>query len=154
MPRRRPRGRRPRRADALPGLRSLAALKPVWSYRPRLSVPPGRSSRRATGQWLRDQRTIGLGGRAFDIYLPAGLRRRSPAPMVLLLHGCRRPRPDFADATRFTTVADRHGVILVLPRQERQHQQQRLLALVRVEHQQRGHGEPAILAASPTTSRR
>ncbi len=147
MPRRRPRGRRPRRADALPGLRSLAALKPVWSYRPRLSVPPGRSSRRATGQWLRDQRTIGLGGRAFDIYLPAGLRRRSPAPMVLLLHGCTQTPAEFADATRFTTVADRHGVILVLPRQERRHHSNRCWRWYESMHQQRGHGEPAVLAA-------
>ena len=45
--------------------------------------------------------------------------------MLLLLHGCTQTPAEFADATRFTTVADRHGIILVLPRQERRHHNRR-----------------------------
>ena len=138
MPRRRPRRRRNprstlRREPSLPSLKSLATeVLPTSSRWPRSSRsgPSGRrppcrrcpaAARAEGGRWLRDQRTTGLGGRSYDVYLPAGLRRRSRVPMVLLLHGCHADPAEFADATRFTTVADRHGFILVLPRQERQH---------------------------------
>jgi poly(hydroxyalkanoate) depolymerase family esterase len=152
--------RRDRRPSSL-----LRALKPPrrrsgpaspaspWSLRPPLSVPrlppvprPRRSSG-TPGRWLHDQRTPGLGGRSFDVYLPAGLRRRSRVPMLLLLHGCTQTPAEFADATRFTTVADRHGVILVLPRQESRHHTRRCWRWYESLHQLRGSGEPALLAA-------
>ena len=130
---------------SLARLKSLAALKPVWPQQ-----PPDSSPRRGStggGRWLRDQRTVGLGGRSFDVYLPAGLRRRTKAPMVLLLHGCLQTPEEFAEATRFTTVADRNGVILVLPRQEQRHHSRRCWRWYESLHQMRGSGEPALLAA-------
>jgi poly(hydroxyalkanoate) depolymerase family esterase len=128
--------------STLPALRTLATtLRPtdVSLPRPRRTGPPG--------QWLLDQRTSGLGGRAFDVYLPAGHRRRSRLPMVLLLHGCHQTAADFAEATRFSTVADRDGIILVLPHQESRHHSQGCWHWYESRHQRRGSGEPAALAA-------
>jgi poly(hydroxyalkanoate) depolymerase family esterase len=151
MPRRRPRRRSSRSLPSLKSLarlKSLAAHKPVWPTRPTVSLPP-LPRRRPTGggRWLRDQPTTGLGGRTFDVYLPAALRRRTRVPMVLLLHGCLQTADEFADATRFTTVADRNGFILVLPHQEQRHHSRRCWRWYESLHQQRGSGEPALLAA-------
>jgi poly(hydroxyalkanoate) depolymerase family esterase len=154
MPPRRPPTSKPRRRRSLAGpktlpkLPSLTDLKELWSYRPAVSMP-ALPRRRSTedSRWLLDQRTTGLGGRSYDVYLPAGLRRRSRTPMLLLLHGCTQTPAEFADATRFTTVADRHGIILVLPRQERRHHNRRCWRWYESLHQLRGSGEPAMLAA-------
>lgn len=66
---------------------------------------------------------------------------------MLLLHGCRQTPAEFADATRFTAVADRNGLVLLLPHQERRHHPQRCWRWYQDAHQHRGAGEPAVLAA-------
>lgn len=120
---------------------------------PPMGLPPstGRARiprrRPVSGRWVRGQRSPGPGGRSYDVYLPAGLRRRTRAPMVVLLHGCLQTPSEFADATRFTTVADRNGFVLVLPQQERRHHSQRCWRWYEPTHQRRGGGEPAVLAA-------
>lgn len=101
----------------------------------------------ASGHWYRGQRSALAGGRSYDVYLPAGLRRRTRVPLLLLLHGCRQTTAEFADATRFTTVADRNGFVLVLPQQEDRHHPMRCWRWYESRHQQRGAGEPAVLAA-------
>ncbi len=133
--------------------RAAPAPKTSWFLKPPVSIPrppplplPRRGST-TPGRWLRDQRTPGLGGRSFDVYLPAGLRRRSRVPLLVLLHGCTQTPAEFAEATRFTTVADRNGFILVLPQQERRHHSQRCWRWYEALHQHRGSGEPAVLAA-------
>ncbi len=102
-------------------------------------------TRPAPGRWIRHEATPGA--RAYDVYLPAGHRRRARAPMLLLLHGCRQAPAEFVDASRFTAVADRNRVVLVLPRQESRHHPQRCWRWYEAAHQQRGSGEPAMLAA-------
>jgi poly(hydroxyalkanoate) depolymerase family esterase len=127
------------RAPRLPAVRV-----PVLPARPRLPAVTAPGGRRAprTGRWIRSLRS----GRSYDVYLPAGVPRRRRIPMVLLLHGCTQTPSGFADSTRFTTVADRNGFALVVPRQERWHQAQRCWRWYESAHQRRGGGEPALLA--------
>jgi poly(hydroxyalkanoate) depolymerase family esterase len=80
------------------------------------------------------------------VYVPAGLRRRTPAPLVLLLHGCGQTSAEFADATRFPAAADRNGFLLVLPHQQSRHHPQRCWRWYEAAHQHRDAGEPAVLA--------
>jgi poly(hydroxyalkanoate) depolymerase family esterase len=87
------------------------------------------------------------GGRSYDVYLPRGHHRRTRTPVLVLLHGCLQTPADFADATRFTAVADRNGFLLVLPRQEGRHHPQRCWRWYEARHQRRDAGEPALLAA-------
>ena len=56
----------------------------------------------------------------------------------------------FVDATRFTTVADRHGIVLVAPEQMRRHQANRCWRWYEARNQQRGLGEPALLSGVVT----
>jgi poly(hydroxyalkanoate) depolymerase family esterase len=113
---------------------------------PVLAVPRPPTVRRSPGRWVRS-RAAQPGGRSYDVYLPAGYRRRTRAPLVLLLHGCTQTPAEFADATRFTTVADRNGFLLVLPHQESRHHPQGCWRWYEAAHQHRGAGEPALLAA-------
>jgi poly(hydroxyalkanoate) depolymerase family esterase len=81
------------------------------------------------------------------VYLPKGYRRSAKAPLVMLLHGCLQTPAEFADATRFTAVADRNGFLLVVPHQEGRHHPQRCWRWYESRNQRRGAGEPAVLAA-------
>jgi poly(hydroxyalkanoate) depolymerase family esterase len=66
--------------------------------------------------------------------------------MVLLLHGCDQTAEEFAAATRFTTLADRHGFVLVAPKQGRTYHPGGCWRWYAAAHQSRRAGEPAILA--------
>lgn len=65
----------------------------------------------------------------------------------MLLHGCMQTPAEFADSSRFTAVADRNGFLLVVPHQESRHHPQRCWRWYEPRNQQRGAGEPAVLAA-------
>lgn len=113
---------------------------------PRLRLTaPTRPSR--PGRWIRGER----GSRTYDIYLPGGVPRRKRIPAVLLLHGCRQTPEGFAESTRFTAVADRNRFALIVPQQTRLHQPQCCWRWYSPAHQQRGGGEPALLAGIVAT---
>lgn len=91
-----------------------------------------------------------LRGRLCAVYLPAGHRRGRRAPLLMLLHGCDQDAEKFVDATRFTTVADRHGIVLVAPEQTFPYHSNRCWRWYEARHQHRGRGEPAELAGVAT----
>lgn len=111
---------------------------------PRPTPGAGPRRRPATGVWVPGRAVPG--GRSYDVYLPAGLRRRTAAPVVLLLHGCTQIASEFAEASRFTAAADRNGFLIVAPHQEARHHPQRCWRWYEAAHQRRGVGEPAVLA--------
>jgi poly(hydroxyalkanoate) depolymerase family esterase len=91
-----------------------------------------------------------LHGRLCAVYLPAGHRRNRRAPLLMLLHGCDQHAEEFVDATRFTSVADRHGIVLVAPEQAFRHHPSRCWRWYEARNQERGRGEPAALAGVAT----
>ncbi len=125
--------RKPRRARSTAAVARSPARKPA--------APPGQQ-----GRWVGGP-AAGFGGRSYDVYLPKGHRRTAKAPLVMLLHGCLQTPAEFADASRFTAVADRNGFLLVVPHQEGRHHPQRCWRWYESRNQQRGAGEPAALAA-------
>jgi poly(hydroxyalkanoate) depolymerase family esterase len=136
-----PRRRSPRAVTAglralMPGLKRRAA--PVRRVKPAKPV--------VAGTWVPGSHTGPVGGRSYDVYVPAGLRRRTAAPLVVLLHGCGQTPAEFAEATRFTAAADRNGFLLVLPHQQIRHHPQRCWRWYEAAHQRRGAGEPAVIA--------
>jgi poly(hydroxyalkanoate) depolymerase family esterase len=108
---------------------------------------PRRTPRPApTGVWVGGTQ-VGLGGgRAYEVYLPAGLRRRTRVPVVVLLHGCGQTPAEFVKATRFAAAADRNGFLLVVPHQQAHHHPRRCWHWYESAHQRRGAGEPAAIA--------
>ncbi len=106
----------------------------------------GRSHPATPGRWVHRQFRGEPGAREYDVYLPAGLSPDDRAEVVLLLHGCQQRSTDFAVESGFVAAADAEGFIVVAPRQEPHHQLQRCWRWYESEHQDRGRGEPAILA--------
>jgi poly(hydroxyalkanoate) depolymerase family esterase len=68
----------------------------------------------------------------------------------MLLHGCDQNAEEFVDATRFTAVADRHGIVLVAPEQTFHHHPNRCWHWYEARNQERDRGEPAVLAGVAT----
>jgi poly(hydroxyalkanoate) depolymerase family esterase len=56
---------------------------------------------------------------SYGLYAPAGLRDDEPAPLVVVLHGCRQRALNFAYAAGWTRYADRARVRLLCPDQRR-----------------------------------
>jgi poly(hydroxyalkanoate) depolymerase family esterase len=57
--------------------------------------------------------------RRFRLYVPRGWSRQAPAPLVALIHGCKQTSDEFALGTRIEALADRAGVLVLMPRQKR-----------------------------------
>ena len=55
--------------------------------------------------------------REFVVYVPAGWSKAVPAPLIVLCHGCNQTPEEFAQGTRITQFADKHGWLVLMPRQ-------------------------------------
>jgi poly(hydroxyalkanoate) depolymerase family esterase len=55
--------------------------------------------------------------REYLVYVPRGYSRWKRRPMIVLLHGCRQTPEEIATGTRIAALADRHGWLVLLPRQ-------------------------------------
>jgi poly(3-hydroxybutyrate) depolymerase len=82
------------------------------------------------------------------------LRARAPAaqaatplPLVVMLHGCTQDAADFAAGTRMNDRAREQGAIVLYPEQAQRAHGQKCWNWFKTQHQQRGRGEPAVLAA-------
>ena len=83
----------------------------------------------------------------YRLYEP---RRADPAallPVVVMLHGCKQDSEDFARGTGMNAVAERDGFLVVYPEQLRKANQMGCWNWFEAQHQRRGAGEPAMIAA-------
>lgn len=88
----------------------------------------------------------GRGQREYWLYVPPQADRE-PLPLVVMLHGCTQDPRDFAAGTRMNEAARRQGCYVLYPAQSPQANPQRCWNWFKHSHQQRGRGEPALLAA-------
>src|ERR1700712_4434170 len=98
----------------------LVWMRPAWMQLVRMWRSVARVATRrpaGPGTWLQGMVHAHAGSRSYQVYVPAGLRRRSRVPLVVLLHGCRQSAEEFAASTAFNELADRHGFIAVYPQQ-------------------------------------
>lgn len=86
------------------------------------------------------------GARDYHIYIP-NLKSKPPAGLIMMLHGCTQSPVDFANGTDMNRVADAHGLIIVYPAQSRGANMQSCWNWFGPADQNRGSGEPAILAS-------
>jgi poly(hydroxyalkanoate) depolymerase family esterase len=98
-------------------------------------------SRFETGSFQHGGRTLAY--KVFEPPQPAsGLR-----PVVLMLHGCTQNPDDFAAGTGMNRLAQDLGFIVIYPAQAQDANPQRCWNWFKPNHQERGRGEPALLAA-------
>jgi poly(hydroxyalkanoate) depolymerase family esterase len=79
------------------------------------------------------------------IYVPEGLD--GPAPLVVVLHGCTQDAAVYDHGSGWSTLADRHGFILLFPEQQRANNPMLCFNWFSVGDTQRGMGEAASIRA-------
>ncbi|MDO5683821.1 MAG: PHB depolymerase family esterase [Propionibacteriaceae bacterium] len=84
--------------------------------------------------------------RPYRLHVPAELPQ-GPRPLLVLLHGGTQDAASFADAAGFNALADEHGFVVLYPEQVAAANPMRYWNWFNRADQQRGSGEPAILAA-------
>ena len=83
--------------------------------------------------------------RSYKLYLPPQHAGRS-LPLVVMLHGCTQDPDDFAAGTDLNARACAKGFFVLYPAQSQDGNAQRCWNWFARAHQQRGSGEPALLA--------
>ena len=109
---------------------------------------PGAADAQGTGapaQFIGGSYGANSGGRDYKLFIPAGAGER-PLPLVVMLHGCTQNPDDFAAGTAMNELAQAQGFYVLYPAQAQQANPQRCWNWFKHSHQQRGRGEPALLA--------
>jgi len=85
------------------------------------------------------------GSRAYRLFIPSRYQER-PLPLVVMLHGCTQSPDDFAAGTRMNFMAEEQNCFVVYPAQPSQANQAKCWNWFRTADQQRGRGEPSLIA--------
>ena len=116
---------------------------------PTEAPPPATGDERwIDGSFTHQGRTL-----AYKLFVPAAA---SPAPaagrpLVVMLHGCTQGAQDFATGTQMNALARKLGALVLYPEQSQRANPQKCWNWFKPQHQQRGRGEPAVLAALAQT---
>jgi len=131
-----PRPRKParRKAAGTPG-----AVASSSSRSPAPRIPDGV-------QYLARKHRSAAGSRDYKLYIPASDPKR-PMGLILMLHGCNQGPDDFALGTHMNALAEKHRLVIAYPSQTARQNAAACWNWFKPGHQQRGAGEPAILAS-------
>ena len=99
----------------------------------------------ASGEFLSKHFSSGAGARDYKLYVPSSYQR-SPAPLLVMLHGCTQDADDFALGTRANRWAESRRCLVLYPQQTQRANAHRCWNWFRPEDQNAGRGEPAIIA--------
>ncbi len=87
---------------------------------PRWPAPPNSAPARTFSASGMESRVIHHGGasRRYALFVPSRLPD-TPAPLLVMLHGCKQNPEDFARGTRMNRLAEAHGFLVAYPEQAR-----------------------------------
>jgi poly(hydroxyalkanoate) depolymerase family esterase len=97
----------------------------------------------AGATFLKRNITTTSGSRDYHLFVPSA---RSPKGLVVMLHGCKQHAEDFAAGTTMNAVAEAESMLVAYPTQTRGANPSQCWNWFRPEDQQRGRGEPHIIA--------
>jgi len=83
---------------------------------------------------------------AYKLFVPAKGTGQA-RPLLLMLHGCTQDPEDFAAGTQMNRLASEQGFLVLYPAQTQHANSSKCWNWFKPQHQQRGRGEPALLAA-------
>ena len=87
-----------------------------------------------------------FGGHAYLLHVPASYEQGTPAPLVLMLHGCTQNPADFEAGTQMNTQADAAGFLVAYPDEPTSDNLEKCWNWFLPADQVRGGTEPAVLA--------
>jgi poly(hydroxyalkanoate) depolymerase family esterase len=99
------------------------------------------------GRWVSGSVNNSSSARGYKLWVPAGYGGKFPVPLLLMLHGCTQTPDDFAAGTRMNEIADANRFLVAYPEQPSEANAYKCWNWFLPEHQSRGAGEPALLAA-------
>ena len=126
------------RSGAAPGAEPPAPLRPAQGRAP-------TAARGGAGEFSSGTHTHASRTRQYKIYVPPGAGGRQ-LPLVVMLHGCTQDPDDFAAGTGMNERALERGFLVLYPAQSQDANPQRCWNWFKHNHQQRGSGEPALIA--------
>jgi poly(hydroxyalkanoate) depolymerase family esterase len=85
------------------------------------------------------------GSRAYRLFIPNRYHGQ-PLPLIVMLHGCTQSPEDFAAGTRMNFVAEEQPCFVAYPAQRSEANQAKCWNWFRTTDQQRGKGEPSLIA--------
>jgi poly(hydroxyalkanoate) depolymerase family esterase len=85
------------------------------------------------------------GNRTYKLFVPSR-SQEEPLPLVVMLHGCTQSPEDFAAGTRMNFLAEEQNCVVVYPEQPSGANQSKCWNWFRIGDQQRGGGEPSLIA--------
>lgn len=123
----------------MPAIRPRLRLRPSRKGRSAFAAPSATRDRLSDLDWTGDN----PGNLDARCYVPAGIR--GPAPLVVVLHGCTQDAAVYDHGSGWSTLADRHGFILLFPEQRRANNPMLCFNWFSGNDTQRGMGEAASI---------
>jgi poly(hydroxyalkanoate) depolymerase family esterase len=85
------------------------------------------------------------GSRSYKLFIPSRYQG-DPLPLIVMLHGCTQSPDDFAAGTRMNFIAEEQNCFVLYPAQRTEANHARCWNWFRAADQQRGSGEPSLIA--------
>ena len=128
------------------GLGRASALPTGAGQFPGTAAAPAATGARFSGSY-----TNVSGTRAYIGYVPSTYDSNKATPLLVALHGCTQTADAFRQQTRFDSLAEAKGFIVVYPEQTSKANPMSCWNWFKSEHISRGQGEPSIIAGITDT---